>query len=57
MIDLYTALKLCAKEEFFMLDSEEYTKEEMIKKLDLRKIKVNEIYFDRWHGCMRFETK
>ena len=56
MIDLYTALKLCSSEEYFMLYGCEYTKKQMIEKLDLRKIKVKKIYFDRWHNVMRFET-
>lgn len=56
MIDLYTALKLCSREELIMLDGDEYTHEQIVKKFDLRKNKVRKIYFDRWNGCMRFET-
>lgn len=56
MIDLYTALKLCSEEAYISLNGDEYTPEEMVKKLDLRKIKVKKIYFDRWHGVLRFET-
>ena len=57
MIDLYTALKLCSKEEYIMLYDDEYTKEQIVEKFDLRKIKVKDIYFDRWHNVMRFETE
>ena len=57
MIDLYTALKLCKNEDYIMLFGDEYTHEQIVKKLDLRKIKVEKIYFDRWHNVMRFETK
>ena len=57
MIDLYTALKLCESEEYFMLYGCEYTKKQIIEKLDLRKIKVKKIYFDRWHNIMRFDTE
>lgn len=57
MIDLYTALKLCSEEVYISLDGVEYTPEEMVKKFDLQKIKIKRIYFDRWHGCLRFETK
>jgi hypothetical protein len=57
MIDLYTALKLCSNEDYIMLYGDEYTKEQIIKKFDLRKIKVKKIYFDRWHNVMRFETE
>lgn len=57
MIDLYTALKLCSNEDYIMLYDTEYTKEQIVKKFDLRKIKVKEIYFDRWHNVMRFKTK
>lgn len=57
MIDLYTALKLCSGEVYISLDGVEYTPKEMVKKLDLRKIKIKRIYFDRWHGYLRFETK
>lgn len=57
MIDLYTALKLCSDEEYIMLYGDEYTHEQIVKKFDLRKIKVKRIYFDRWHGCLTFETK
>lgn len=56
MIDLYTALKLCSNEDYIMLFGDEYTKEQITKKYDLRKIKVKKIYFDRWHNVMRFET-
>lgn len=56
MIDLYTALKLCNNEDYIMLLGDEYTKEQITKKFDLRKIKVKKIYFDRWHNVMRFET-
>lgn len=56
MVDLYTALKLCSEEAYISLDGDEYTPEEMVKKLDLRKIKVKKIYFDRWHDVLRFET-
>ena len=56
MIDLYTALKLCKDEEYIMLYGDEYTHKQMKEKFDLRKIKVKKIYFDRWHGVMRFET-
>lgn len=56
MIDLYTALKLCKNEDYIMLYGDEYTKEQIVKKFDLRKIKVKKIYFDRWHNVMRFET-
>lgn len=57
MIDLYTALKLCNNEDYIMLYGDEYTKEQIFKKFDLRKIKVKKIYFDRWHNVMRFETE
>ena len=57
MIDLYTALKLCSEEVYIRLNGTEYTTEEMTKKFDLRKIKVKKIYFDRWHGCLTFETE
>lgn len=57
MIDLYTALKLCANEDYIMLYGDEQTKEQITNKYDLRKIKVKKIYFDRWHGVMRFETE
>lgn len=56
MIDLYTALKLCKNEDYIMLYNDEYTKEQIVKTFDLRKIKIKEIYFDRWHDVMRFET-
>lgn len=56
MIDLYTALKLCSNEDYIMLYGDEYTKEQIVKKFDLRKIKVKKIYFDRWNYVMRFET-
>ena len=56
MIDLYTALKLCSNEDHIMLYGDEYTKEQIVKKFDLRKIKVKKIYFDRWNDVMRFET-
>lgn len=56
MIDLYTALKLCSNEDYIMLYDDEYTKEQIAKKFDLRKIKVKKIYFDRWNDVMRFET-
>ena len=56
MIDLYTALKLCSNEDYIMLYGDEYTKEQIVKKFDLRKIKVKKIYFDRWNDVMRFET-
>ena len=56
MIDLYTALKLCSNEDYIMLYGDEYTKEQIVKKFDLRKIKVKKIYFDKWHNVMRFET-
>lgn len=56
MIDLYTALKLCSKEEYLMIYGDGYTHEQIIKKFDLRIIKVKEIYFDRWHECMRLEV-
>ena len=49
MIDLYTALKLCKNEENIMLFGDEYTHDQIIKKFDLRKIKVKKIYFDRWN--------
>lgn len=55
MIDLYTALKLCSNEDYIMLYGDEYTKEQIVKKFDLRKIKVKKIYFDRWNDVMRFE--
>lgn len=57
MINLYTALKLCSKEEYIMIYEDEYTHKQATEKFDLREIKVKEIYFDRWHGCMRFECK
>ena len=57
MIDLYTALKLCEDEEYIMLFGDEYTQKQIIEKFDLRKIKIKKIYFDRWHGVIRFETK
>lgn len=57
MIDLYTALKLCSDEEYIIINGDEYTHEQIVKKFDLRKIKVKKIYFDRWNGCLRFETK
>lgn len=57
MIDLYTALKLCKDEEYIMLFGDEYTHEQIVKKFDLREIKVKKIYFDRWHNVMRFETE
>ena len=57
MIDLYTALKLCSNEDYIMLYGNEYTKEQIVKKFDLRNIKVKKIYFDRWHNVMRFETE
>ena len=57
MIDLYTALKLCSNEEYIMLYGDEYTKEQIVKKFDLRKVKVKKIYFDKWHNVMRFETE
>lgn len=56
MIDLFTALKLCSNEDYIMLYGDEYTKEQIVKKFDLRKIKVKKIYFDRWNNVMRFET-
>lgn len=56
MIDLYTALKLCSKEEYIRINDSDYTHEQMIKKFDLRKIKVKKIYFDRWYDVMVFET-
>ena len=56
MIDLYTALKLCKNEDYIMLYNDEYTKEQIVKTFDLRKIKIKEIYFDRWHDVIRFET-
>lgn len=56
MVDLYTALKLCSNEDYIMLYGDEYTKEQIVKKFDLRKIKVKKIYFDRWNNVMRFET-
>lgn len=56
MIDLYTALKLCSNEDYIMLYGDEYTKDQIVKKFDLRKIKVKKIYFDRWNNVMRFET-
>lgn len=56
MIDLYTALILCSNEDYIMLYGDEYTKEQIVKKFDLRKIKVKKIYFDRWNDVMRFET-
>lgn len=57
MIDLYAALKLCSTEDYIMLYGDEYTKEQITEKYDLRKIKVKKIYFDRWHNVMRFETE
>ena len=57
MIDLYTALKLCSNEEYIMLFGEEYTHKQITEKYDLRKIKIKNIYFDRWHGIMRFEIQ
>lgn len=57
MIDLYTALKLCKYEGYIMLFGEEQTREQIINKYDLRKIKVKQIYFDKWHNVMRFETE
>lgn len=57
MIDLYTALKLCSNEEYIMLFGEEYTHKQIVNKFDLRKVKIKKIYFDRWHGIMRFETQ
>lgn len=57
MIDLYTALKLCSNEDYIMLYGDEYTKEQITEKYDLRKIKVKKIYFDKWHNVMRFETE
>lgn len=57
VVDLYTALKLCSNEDYIMLYGDEYTKEQIIEKYDLRKIKVKKIYFDRWHNVMRFETE
>lgn len=56
-IDLYTALKLCRKEENIMLYGDEYTHEQIVEKFDLRKIKVKEIWFDAWNRCIRFETE
>ena len=57
MIDLYTALNLCKDEETIFLFGEEYTHKKITEMFDLRKYKVTKIYFDRWHGCLRFETK
>lgn len=57
MIDLYTALKLCSKEEYISIYGDEYTHKQIVEKFDLRAIKVKEIYFDPWHGCMTFEVK
>ena len=57
MIDLYTALKLCSNEDYIMLYGDEYTKEQIVKKFDLRNIKVKKIYFDKWHNVMRFEAE
>lgn len=57
MIDLYTALKLCSNEDYIMIYGDEYTKEQIVKKFDLRKTKVKKIYFDKWHNVMRFETE
>ena len=54
MIDLYTALKLCAYEETFILLGAEYTRREIIEKFDLRKTMVKEIYYDRWIEALRF---
>lgn len=56
MIDLYTALELCSKEDYIMLYGAEYTKTQIVKKFDLRKIKVRKIYFNKRHNVMRFET-
>ena len=56
MIDLYTALKLCSNEDYIMLCGDEYTHDQIVKKFDLRAIKVKRIYFDRWHNVMRFEV-
>lgn len=57
MIDLCTALKLCDNEDYIILYGDEYTKEQIVNKFDLRKIKVKRIYFDRWNDTMRFETE
>ena len=57
MIDLYTAVKLCCDEYCIMINDTEYTQDEIKNKFDMRKIKVEKIYFDRWHGCLRFDTK
>lgn len=55
MIDLYTALKLCNKEEYIRIYDTDYTHKQIIEKYDLRKTKVKNIYFDRWHDIIRFE--
>jgi hypothetical protein len=57
MVDLYTALKLCEKEEYIRLFGNDLTHEEIKNKYDLRKVKVKSIYFDFWHNIMVFETK
>lgn len=57
MIDLYTALKLCNTDDHFSLNGFIYTREEMVKTLDLRKIKVKQIMYDFFHGVMYFKTK
>ena len=55
MIDLYTALKLCSKEEYIRIYGTDYTHKQIIEKYDLRKTKVKNIYFDQWHDIIRFE--
>lgn len=57
MIDLYTALKLCSNEDYFILNGIGYSRKEIIQKLDMRKIKVKKIYFDMWHDTMAFKTQ
>lgn len=57
MIDLYTAVNLCKDESYIRINGEEYTPEDIVKKFDMRKIKVKKIYFDRWHGCLTFEIE
>ena len=56
MIDLYTALKLCNADDHFSLNGVKYTREEMIKTLDLRKIKVKQIMYDFFHDVIYFKT-
>ena len=56
MIDLYTALRLCSSTHTFQINGQEYTREEIAKHLDQRKIKVNKIYYDLWNEVMCLEV-